>query len=121
MNTRGGSKTGRPDGLGSVADGGWGGGWDGPDLRISGEQLNDGLVLVEVRSDGADDASLLWSYYVSTVPILGYPGSGPAVRTPYERRVSRAAVDQNDYAIVYDIASGRWSDQAWSDVGLQSL
>jgi hypothetical protein len=114
MNTRDGLKAGRPDGLGSIADGGW----DGPDLRISGDQLNDGLVLVEVRSD---DASLLWSYYVSTVPILGYPGSGPAVRTPYERRVSKAAIDQNDYAIVYDIASGRWSDQAWSDVGLQSL
>jgi len=88
----------------SVTEGGWG----GPDIQINGDHFNYGPVVLQIRRD---DGTVLWSGLVVAGSYGGFPGASLAAQTDLGDCSQVPGSTANDYAIAYDMVSGRWSNQ----------
>jgi hypothetical protein len=98
----------------SVTEGGWG----GPDIQINGDHFNYGPVVLQIRRD---DGTVLWSGLVAAGSYGGFPGGSLAAQTDLGDCSQVPGSTTNDYAIAYDMVSGRWSNQVPVDSGCASL
>ncbi len=98
----------------SITEGGWG----GPDIQINGDHFNYGPVVLQIRRD---DGSVLWSGLVVAGSNGGFAGGSLAAQTGLGDCSQVPGSTTNDYAIAYDMVSGRWSNQVPVDSDCVSL
>ena len=98
----------------SITEGGWG----GPDIQVNGDHFNYGPVVLQIRRD---DGTVLWSGLVAAGSYGGFPGGSLAAQTDLGDCSQVPGSTTNDYAIAYDMVSGRWSNQVPVDSDCASL
>src|SRR5579863_5999228 len=98
----------------SITEGGWG----GPDIQINGDHFNYGPVILQIRRD---DGTVLWSGLTLAGSYGGFPGGSLAVQTDLGDCSQVPGSTTDDYAIAYDMTSGRWSNQVPVDSDCASL
>jgi hypothetical protein len=94
------------------------GGWDGPNFQINGDHFNYGQVILQVRTAGG---AVLWSGTATAGSYPGYPGGAFGAQTDIGDCSQVPHTTTNDYAIAYDVTSGRWSNEVPLDSDCASL
>jgi hypothetical protein len=94
------------------------GGWDGPNFQINGDHFNYGQVMLQVRNAGG---AVLWSGTATAGSYPGYPGGAFGAQTDIGDCSQVPHTTTNDYAIAYDVTSGRWSNEVPLDSDCVSL
>ena len=94
------------------------GGWGGPNFQINGDHFNFGQVILQIRSN---DGTVLWSGTATAGSYPGYPGGAFGAQTDIGDCSQVPNTTNNDYAIAYDVTSGRWSNEVPLDSDCASL
>ena len=80
----------------------------GPQVQVNGDAFNDGLVLLEIRSDSG---AVLWSQLVLSQKSGSLPGYVVAGQSDKLDCSADPAAKSTSYAVAYDYTSGRWSSE----------
>lgn len=94
------------------------GGWDGPNFQINGDHFNFGQVILQIRGN---DGTVLWSGTATAGAYAGYAGGAFGAQTDIGDCSQVQGTTSNDYAIAYDVTSGRWSNEVPLDSDCASL